>query len=566
MPTPEEIAAFRARLAGGSDVTAFDRKASDVAGSLQRLGQTQFAGIAGSVGNPMAPMIHAAGEQAALAQGGGLGGLSHATQAAIANRPADPPTELQPMATTMPDVQAAPTLKDQLMAKLQGRGGGGGPGLGGLYSEWRTARGSQLGDFETDKKLASQMGDDRSTRVEAVAMLQQQQAAKMQRDAEVASQEEAKAAQRHEAFLQRNADLADDIGRQQIDPKRLVNNQSTGEKIGTILGAALGGLTSGVNGGPNQFLQQFDREIDRDIAAQQAAIDNKKTALGARQSVFGQMMQETGDRRLAAMQTRNLMYESAKQDIMAQADQLGIPEIRTNAEQAVSEIQHRQDALNAQLKGEDLQRQQAAAAAAASSQRAAEENAWKRQMEVAKLGLERDKVEIDKVKALGGGAEDIQKQAQQLGEKLAEPKLANGRAAIENSKTRLSKVGAGEGLPGVGAWGDFRERLLGTRLGLSEDERLARGDWEKMKLSYQSQITGSGASDGERAMLSKAFEGAKTPAEQRQAIAEADALFQQIERRHKASVDPRAKALYEQRLGNVSDERAKQFKQKLGGY
>jgi Tfp pilus assembly major pilin PilA len=304
------------------------------------------------------------------------------------------------------------------------------------------------------------------------------------------------------------------------------------------------------------------------------------------------MLSETGDRRLAAMQTRNLMYEAAKQKLAATDAQMGVPELKTSAEQNIAALQHQQDQINTQFTGEAWQQAQRAAAAAAAAQRAAEEKAWQRQMDLAKLGMERDKLSIEQMKALGMSGEDIQKQAQHLGDKLADPKLAEGRAAVEAAKVRLQKAGPDEGLPGVGLAADLREKLAGrptgaTALlpaawvankvaGLSAEERVSRSDWDKIKLAYQHQITGSGASEKEREMINAAFEGARTPAEQRAAIANADAMFKQVESRQKAAVDPRALQLYENRMGaqagiqpragNVSDERAKQFKKKVSGY
>ena len=52
--------------------------------------------------------------------------------------------------------------------------------------------------------------------------------------------------------------------------------------------------------------------------------------------------------------------------------------------------------------------------------------------------------------------------------------------------------------------------------------------------------------------IKAAFAGAKTPQEQRNAVAEADAVFRQIESRHKAGVSPRALKTFEARLNGVA--------------
>ncbi len=571
--TPEEAAALRARLVGTSAVTPLDRKLADVGNSASRLLNHPANPLTMGSG-PTGAVYGLAAEELAMGQRGQLAGLSQAAQAQMADR-VSAPMVMRPMDTPAAAVEASPSLASMAAPApaRPGGGGGGAPGggLGGLREAFMAARRRQLGDFETDKELAGQMGVDKSVRTMAVADLERAQAARVQRDAELQQQADAEASEKHQAFLARNEKLADDIGRQRIDPKKLAGNTTIGEDIVDIIGSIAGGAIAGAKGGPNQYMQLLERNLDRMIAAEEKNIDNKKASLAARNSLFGQMLQETGDRRLAAMQTRNLVYEAAKQKIAADAAELGVPEIQTGAQQQVAEIQHKQDALNSQLSGEAYQQAVQQANAAASAQRAAEENAWKRQMQVMEMGFKRDELDLKRAQALGGSPEDLQKQAAQLGDKLGDEKLAKGRAAIDNLKARLAKAPEGEGLPGVGRWGDFKVAVLGQRLGLSNEERLARGDWDKLKLAYQSQITGSGASEAEREMISKAFEGAKTPAEQRQAVAEADAVFKQVEMRHKAGFDPRAVQLYEQRLGNiasgnVSDERAKTLKKKLGGY
>lgn len=596
--SPEEMQAFRVKLAGnsvaplGKGLTEFDRKASDVSASLSRIANgPHFAAIT-AAGNPLALPAHDAVEQADLARKGGISGLSTATQTALAKPEA--PEQLQALQSPTPDVQAAPSLKDQLLGKLQGNTSGGlGGGLGGLRSAYLASRRRQIGDFERDKDLAGEQGGNRIVHIDEMAALQHQDAQQKLRDAQIQQQADEKAHVDHQRLLTRNMELADDIGKQKIDPQRLIKNQSTAGNVLHILGGALGGALAARTGGPNQFLERFDKQVAQDIQAQMDEVDNKKASLGARQNIFAQMLHETGDRRLAAMQTRNLMYEAAKQHLSAKDAELGVPEVRTGAQQNIQALQHQQDALQTQFDAEAYQTAQAQANAAAAAQRAAEKAAWDRQMELAKLGLERDKLSIEQMKAMGMSNEDIQKQAQHLGEKLADPALAQGRAAVENAKARLDKAGPGEGLPGVGLGADLREKLAGRPTGamafvptawvankvagLSDEERVSRGDWEKIKLAYRKQITGSGGSEAEMRQIEQSFEGAKTPAEQRKAIEEADAFFKQIEINHRGAVDPRANALVESRKaglmgiqprqGNVSDERAKQFKKKLaGGY
>jgi hypothetical protein len=593
--TPEEIQAFRLKMAGnsvaplGKGLTEFDKKASDVSASLSRVAdKVPFLPSVGA-SSPATPMVRDAAEQLDLNRKGGIGSLSTATQSALAKPQA--PEQLQALNSPTPDVQAAPSLKEQLLSKLRG-GGGGGPGTGGLYAAFQSARKRQLGDFDTDKELAIEQGENKAQHTMTMAEWLQADAAERQRHAQIDMDAQEAAHQKTQDLIGRNQQLADDIGKQKIDPSRLAKNMGTGERISHVLGSALGGFLRGFQGGENKTLERFDHAVSQDIQAQLNEIDNKKAQLGARQNLVAQMIQETGDRRLGVLAARNLYYEAAKQKLAATDAQLGVPEITTAAKQTANVFQHQQDGMNAQFTGEALRVAQAQAAAQAAAQKAAEREAWQRQMDLAKLGIERDKLSIEQMKAMGMSGEDIAKQSAQLGDKLAAPELAQGRAAVDASKMRLDKAGPGEGLPGVGVSADLREKLAGrptgmTALlpsawvankvaGLSDEERVSRNDWEKVKLAYRKQITGSGGSAEEMKVIEAAFEGAKTPAEQRAAINNADALFKQIESRHKAGYDPRAVQRYETNLagqagiqprqGNVSDERAKQLKKKLGGY
>ena len=585
--SPEEIQALRVKLAGnsvaplGKDVTEFDRKASDVSGSLSRLGDNQYVkGVlaAAGGGNPIAPMLRDAVEQADLARKGGIGGLSKATQSALAAPQA--PEQLTALQSPTPNVEAAPSLRDQFLSKLRGNVGGvGGDPLSSLRAAFMSAQQKQLGDFNRDKELAGEMGENKAQHAMTMADWQIADAEKKRQDAIRQQQIDEKAHEEHQKFLAQNQQMVDDVAKSKVDPQRLMKSMGTGEKVAHVLGSALGGFLSGAQGGPNQFLQRFDQQVAQDIQAQMDEIDNKKTALGARQNMFGQLLAMTGDRRIAAQQMRNLHYEAAKQFLAATDAQLGVPELQTAAQQNINALQHQQDQMGAQISAQALQQKQQQLAAQAAAQAAAQKHAEEMMLKLADLGLRKDELAIKAAQVNGGSIEDLNKQAMHLGEKLADPALAQGRAAVENAKQRLAAAGEGNGLPGVGKWADIRSTVLGDRWGLSDEERVSRGDWEKIKLAYRKQITGSGGSAEEMKTIERAFEGAKTPAEQRNAIAEADAFFKQIEFNHKRSVDPRALNLVEGRgaavagiqpragKGDVSDERAKQFKKKLaGGY
>lgn len=303
--------------------------------------------------------------------------------------------ELRPM-------QAGPSEQVQPVAPLQnpvrqtaigaaGGSMGGGGGMGGLMGRLRGAQHNQLNTLDEQKDLVEQRGDLVAERVDSEAKMQELAAARMKRDAEVMQEHQKAAEAKHEAFLQRNQQLADDIGAQKIDPGRLMQNTSAAGKIGM----AISGFLAGVGGQGPAFMQRIDNMVGEDVKAQIANVDNKKSALAGRQSLFAQMMQESGDRRVAEAQTRNLIYESVKQDLAAKSARLGIPEIQNSAAMTAKEIQSsKQDPLQTQIATENLRNAQAAAAAAAAAQRQAEERMWSHSMQVGEMALKKDELDI----------------------------------------------------------------------------------------------------------------------------------------------------------------------------
>ncbi len=383
--TPDASQAFRDRVMNGPT--------PDDQSSFNGLGPTlQGAAMAG----PGAPGALLAGLGAyGLARNNGGGPPRSPVSFQRDPRPED--QTLQPMSTPAVDVQPAPTLDAKYgQAGAIGAGGGAGAagGVSGPFAAWQKAQDRQLSAIDEEKMLAGDLGASKAGRIQAVGDLQERAAAKMQRDAEDQQKVDEAAHAKMSAFLDRNAEMADQIGRAKIDPGRLMRNSDAGQMFSMGIGAAMGGMLAGLNGGPNQFMAHVDRMIDRDIKAQEGDIDNQKSALASRQSIFGQMLSETGDRRLASMQTRNLMYEAAKTKLQADSDRLGIPEVRAQSMLAINAIDQKQAAMNEDMKKHAWQLAQQQAAAGVAAQRAAEERAWQRQKDIFEMGYKTDELQV----------------------------------------------------------------------------------------------------------------------------------------------------------------------------
>lgn len=455
-----------------------------------------------------------------------------------------------------PGMDGNVALKAPELAKSGGGVGGGVNPLTGLKGVLTDARTETMSGLDQDVEQVRDLGEAKVARIDKVAALQEDAAMNQVNEARLQQQADFDAHQNQVKFLQRNEQLADDIGKQQVDPDRLMKNKTAAQNASLVMGSILGGALRGLDGGPNSTLDRLDREIDRDIAAQESAIKNKKDSLSARQGLFAQMLQETGDSRVAAGQTRNLMLEGFKQKLLADGERAGIPEAKINAEQGARAIQAKQDAIREQTAAANYQAEQQRQAAAAAAAAAAQREAWQRSMQVAEMGLKRDELDIKRMEKQGETAKDINAEVASAAKDLSDEKLAKGRESVEALKGQLTD----DGIAGVGMGAEAkrigaRALTLGLgsdslvdRIAFNDQERVNRGNWEKLKLAYQSQITGSGASDSERKMISAAFEGAKTPAEQKAAVATAESVYKQIEQRRISGMSDGAKAEFARRV------------------
>lgn len=350
---------------------------------------------------PAASGISVAGGLGERLGSAGMGALGYnaARDATSFNRDQPPaPTQLAPMAPLDLTVPASPTLA-QMRGPTSASGGygaggpGGGAGLAAAYKQMQT---NQLGTINEQKDIVERGGELHAERIGKTADLEELAAARKQRDAEVMAEHQEKVGAQHDAFLQRNQQLADQIGAEKIDPSRVIGDKSVGEKISLLIA----GILSGANGQGPQFLGRLDSMIDQGVKAQMANADNAKAKLSARQSVFGQMMAETGDRRVAEMQTKNLMYEAVKQKLSSDAERLGIPEVQNNAALAVNTLtETKSNPLQTQMAADALKAFQQQAAANASLQRQNEDRAWNRGKDVFEMGIKKQQADTEQMKA-----------------------------------------------------------------------------------------------------------------------------------------------------------------------
>ncbi|NBW08770.1 MAG: hypothetical protein EBR82_12175 [Caulobacteraceae bacterium] len=112
-----------------------------------------------------------------------------------------------------------------------------------------------------------------------------------------------------DSYMGQQQQLMDDVRSAKVDPDRLFASRGTAGNVMGMLAAVLSGYLAGWRGGENEYLKHLDAAINRDIAAQQEAINGKKTALAEGKNLFAQKMQQFGDERVA--------HAAAKADLIS---------------------------------------------------------------------------------------------------------------------------------------------------------------------------------------------------------------------------------------------------------
>lgn len=131
-----------------------------------------------------------------------------------------------------------------------------------------------------------------------------------------------------------------DISATKIDPSQYFSKGNAFGNVLSLLAVALGGYAEGFSGGrlKNNALAMLQNSIDNDIAAQKANLDNKKTALGAAQSIYGLARQQFGDDQQAAEFTRARQNDILKTQALRFATDGRTEAIRANAKKLAEHL------------------------------------------------------------------------------------------------------------------------------------------------------------------------------------------------------------------------------------
>lgn len=125
--------------------------------------------------------------------------------------------------------------------------------------------------------------------------------------------------------------LASDVVNAKIDPNRVWNNSSTGNKIGAAIGILLSGIGSGLTGSPNMAMGVIKDNIDKDIEAQ-------KAELGKKENLLSQNLRKYGDLNTATHATMLQLGAITQGQIAAAAAKTGSQDVLAKAQMAGAKI------------------------------------------------------------------------------------------------------------------------------------------------------------------------------------------------------------------------------------
>lgn len=136
--------------------------------------------------------------------------------------------------------------------------------------------------------------------------------------------------------------ITQDVVNTKIDPTRVWDNASTGNKIMAGIGILLSGMGSGLTGQPNLAMDVINKTIDRDIDAQ-------KTELGKKQNLLTQNYRKYGDLQQATAATELQLNSIVQGQIAAAAAKASGPQAQAQAQVAIGQLQLKSNEIKQSL-------------------------------------------------------------------------------------------------------------------------------------------------------------------------------------------------------------------------
>jgi hypothetical protein len=511
--------------------------ASGIAGGIKTAADTVNAGV-----NPVGAAL------SRYAEGLSMPTASAAQPPPLANGPGPAPQEVlsgPPSQALMrgPLADGGPVPTPMTPPRpVSPQGGGGG---GNLARDVKDANGAYMNTFDTQEQHTRDLTDAQMGRHATEMQLGMDEAARQR--AEVAkAQALAEENQRNaSAYLKKTDDLNTALSKGHIDPSRLWNKSDAGDKVAMVIGGFLGNFIPGVK----PMMKMLDLNVEQDIESQKMDYERQAKGIQGRESIYGHMVKAHGDSQLAMMQARAGLMDAAKTQIQAQLAGAAAPETAAKGQLAIDAIDQQQALLRKQIAEQALHIAQQQQAARASAQAHAEQLAWARSKDIAELRLKEQELGVKRLEAEGKAGKQRQEIDKDYTDRILRGKVPEQEGAIASLRGQLvdekGVVNTHKRIPGLSPFDDFKDKMLPTPgsaadtllgfggalnkvAGLTSDERVNRNNWDRAKLSYQVDVTGSGGSDAQMAIIDKAFAGARTPEEQANAIMVKDQVIRDL--------------------------------------
>lgn len=176
----------------------------------------------------------------------------------------------------------------------------------------------------------------------AQALASKQQAEIYQHQADQIAKQQALYQEEHAKLDAEHKQLTDAVMNQKIDPSRLWNNMSTGNKILAAISVALGGLGSGLSGKENMAMAVINKATEQDIDAQ-------KSELGKNHTLLSENVRRYGDLNTATQATMLQMNAITQAKIAQAAARSGSAQAQAQAKMLLGDLEMQGAQIKEQL-------------------------------------------------------------------------------------------------------------------------------------------------------------------------------------------------------------------------
>lgn len=197
-------------------------------------------------------------------------------------------------------------------------------------------------EFEKNQALMRKLGTIQEEKANIEAAKLQNESMMVQQQADMLQRNAAEAEQRDKIFFeqasakQREIDKkVQEVGDYKYNPRRVISDAGTLEKMGMIAGAMLGGyLQVMTKSGENQFLKAMDKLVQDEADKQEKELGQKRYMANEAVNSYQRLMQDYKDRDVVRNVRETQIYKAMQTQIMSQALASGSATAVKNAEEA----------------------------------------------------------------------------------------------------------------------------------------------------------------------------------------------------------------------------------------